>query len=52
LFETAKKNCHFFLPNLLVIIRQNFHFVDFRADYYRNFTKSYRIKKNQIFAEI
>ena len=42
-------NC---LPNFAKFVKISLEFVDFRADFYRNFTKSCRINKNyQIFAE-
>ena len=41
-----------FLPNFATFVKISLEFVDFRADFYRNFTKSCRINKNyQIFAE-
>ena len=46
------KNVANFLPNLAKFVKILLEFVDFRADFYRNFTKSCRINKNyQIFAE-
>ena len=41
-----------FLPNFARFNKFSLEFVDFRADFYRNFTKSCRLNKNyQIFAE-
>ena len=52
LFENRSKKCHFFSQILLILSKFeiSLEFVDFRADFYRDFTKSCRIKK-QIFAE-
>ena len=52
LFENRFKQLPFFLPNFAEFVKISLEFVDFRADFYRNFTKSCRINKNyQIFAE-
>ena len=49
--KIAKKIANF-LPNFVKVVKISLEFVDFRADFYRNFTKSCRINKNyQIFAE-
>ena len=48
LFENRYKVCQ----NFAKFVKLSLEFVDFRADFYRNFTKSCRINKNyQIFAE-
>ena len=51
IFLKSLKNCHFF-AQFAKFTKFSLEFVDFRADFYRNFTKSCRILKNyQIFAE-
>ena len=42
LFEIA------FLANFATFVKNSLEFVDFRADFYRNFTKSCRINENII----
>ena len=51
--KIAFKNCHVFFQTIAEFVKISLEFVDFRADFYRNFTKSCRINKNyQIVAEI